>query len=119
MTLSHESIAQTNGLSIKDENKNLKIAVNDILGNWYATDSSQSKICFAYDNKYFVYIDGIKHGVGNYMFNIAHDSISVNGMAANWPPYDCTLKMINKNLLQIEFYQFYSKGTTKIIYKRE
>lgn len=119
MILSHDSFAQTSGLGIKDANKNLKIAVNDIVGNWCTDDSAQSMICFINDNSYFVHIDGIQHGVGKYYFNIAKDSISVNGTAANWPPYDCTITMINTNLLQIEFYQFFSKETTKVIYKRD
>lgn len=119
MINSHYSFAQTRVYDIKVANKNLKIAVSDIVGNWCTDDSAQSMICFINDNSYFVHIDGIQHGVGKYYFNIAKDSISVNGTAANWPPYDCTITMLNTNLLQIEFYQFFSKETTKVFYKRD
>lgn len=117
--ISYTNLAQTRVYDIKYANKNLKIAVNDIVGNWCTDDSAQSMICFINDNSYFVHIDGIQHGVGKYYFNIAKDSISVNGTAANWPPYDCTISLLNNNLLQIEFYQFFSKETTKAIYKRD
>jgi len=47
------------------------------------------------------------------------EDASQNGTAANWPPYDCTLRLLNnKENLEIEFYQFFYKETTKIIYKR-
>lgn len=111
--------AQTRGYDKnKGTNKDVKIRLTDIIGNWYSTDSYVSKINFINTNNYFVEIDGIKHGVGNYSFRIYGDSISVNGTAANWPPYDCTLRLLNNKELEIEFYQFLSTETTKIIYRR-
>jgi hypothetical protein len=109
---------QIPGYEIREANKNGKIALSDIVGNWYSTDSSHSKIRFVNNNNSFVSIDGIKHGVGDYCFTFYGDSISVNGMAINWPPYDCTLSLVSDNLLKIEFYQFFSKGAQKVFYKR-
>jgi hypothetical protein len=118
MCLSLNVAAQKKGYEIKKNNKAVKISLTDILGNWYALDSPASKISFININNFFVDIDGIKHGVGNYSFRIYGDSISVNGTAANWPPYDCTLKLLKGNFLEIEFYQFLSEGSTKMIYRR-
>ena len=110
--------AQTRGYDITTANKDNKISLTDIIGNWYNVDSSASKISFIKINNYFVDIDGIKHGVGNYSFKVYGDSISVNGTAVNWPPYDCTLRLLNSKDLEIEFYKFSSTKTTKIIYRR-
>jgi hypothetical protein len=109
---------QTRGYDITTANKGNRISLTEIIGNWYAVDSFGSKISFVNINNYFVDIEGIKHGVGNYSFRIYGDSISVNGTAANWPPYDCTLRLLNNKNLEIEFYQFLSTETTKIIYRR-
>ena len=116
--ITHPNFGQTNGYEIKAANKNNKISLTDIIGDWYAVDSSESKISFIKINNYFVDINGIKHGVGNYSFKVLGDSISVNGTAVNWPPYDCTLKLINSNHLELEFYQFHYTETTKVIYRR-
>ena len=93
-------VAQTIGYDIKATNKNGKISLTDIIGNWYNVDSSASKINFININNYFVDIDGINHGAGgNYSFRVYEDSISVNGTEPNWPPYDCTLRLLKSNLL--------------------
>lgn len=109
---------QTRGSEIIEINQDEKISLTDIIGNWFTIDSSASKISMININNYFVEIDGIKHGVGNYSFRIYGDSISVNGSAPNWPPYNCTLKILKGNYLEIEFYQFLSNETTKVIYRR-
>ena len=116
--LSQSIIAQSRVDGLRETNKNNKIALKDIVGNWFTADSAHSKISFINNNNYFISIDGIKHGVGDYIFNLANDSISVNGTAPNWPPYDCTLRLLNSELLEIEFYQYFSTVTTKMIYKR-
>lgn len=110
--------AQTRGFEIIEINKDEKISLTDIIGNWFTIDSSASKISLIKINDYLVDIDGIKHGAGNYSFRIYGDSISVNGTAPNWPTYNCTLKIIKGNYLEIEFYQFLSNETTKVIYRR-
>lgn len=110
--------AQTSGHEIKETNKDIKIALTEIIGDWYSADSSASKITFININNYFVDIQGIKHGVGNYSFRVYGDSISVNGTAPNWPPYDCTLRLLSNKFLEIEFYQFLSAGTNKVNYIR-
>ena len=111
-------IAQNNAYNLLEANKDIKISLKDIIGDWYAIDNSAFKISFININNVFVDIEGIKHGVGNYSFRVYGDSISVMGTAANWPPYNCTLKLLNPKKLEIEFYQFFYKETTKVIYKR-
>lgn len=110
--------AQSNIYEISEINKDVKISLTDIIGHWYSTDSNVSEICFKNINNHYVEIEGIKHGVGNYYFKIYGDSILIKGTAPNWPPYDCTLRILKTNLLEIEFSQFYSTNTTKVIYRR-
>lgn len=96
-----------------------KIALTDVLGDWYPKDSLHAKIRFHQIGTSLVEIDGIRHGVGNYGFVVEGDSMNVNGLAINWPPYDCRLRLISKNTLQIEFYQFFSSVTYTMIYSRK
>lgn len=114
----HSVIAQLKGNEVKAANMDFKISLIEIIGDWYTVDSPLYKISFVKNNNYFVDINGINHGAGNYIFRVLGDSISVNGTAANWPPYDCTLRLLNKNFLEIEFYQYFSTRTTKVRYKR-
>lgn len=110
--------AQVSGHEIKAINKDVKISLSDITGDWFTADSSAFKISFVRINHYLVDINGINHGVGNYSFRVFGDSMSVNGTAPNWPPFDCTLRLLNNKHLEIEFYQFFSTESTKVIYRR-
>ena len=111
--------AQTMGYDAIATNKDIKISLTDLIGNWYTTDSSASMISFINISNYFVDIEGFNHRVGgNYSFRVYGDSMTVNGTAPNWPPYNCSLRLLNNNHLEIEFYQFLSTVTTKIIYRR-
>lgn len=112
------NLAQTGVNGAKESNQHLKIAVKDIVGNWFTADSSHTMISFINSNNRYMYIEGIQHGVGNYGFPINNDSISVNGMAPNWPPYDCSLRLINSKRLEISFSQFFIRESYKVIYKR-
>lgn len=111
-------LAQNSGYKILSDNKNVKFALNDILGNWYSLDTAKTKISFINLNNRVVEIEGIKHGVGNYSFLLKGDSIPANGTAANWPPFDCTLYLLKNNLLEIAFYQYFSKEPTRVIFTR-
>lgn len=95
-----------------------KVELSDVLGDWYPKDSLHAKIHFHQMGTSLVEIDGIRHGVGNYGFVVDGDSINVNGLAINWPPYDCRLRLISKNNLQIEFYQFFTFGKYSMFYSR-
>jgi hypothetical protein len=95
-----------------------KIALTDVLGDWYPNDSLHAKIHFHQIGTSLVEIDGIRHGVGNYGFVVDGDSMNVNGLAINWPPYDCRLRLTSKKTLQIEFYQFFTFGTYSMFYSR-
>lgn len=112
-------MAQTKSSIIKETNKDKKISLSDIIGNWYSVDSFRHRIRFVNLNDNMVEIKGLKHGVGNYLFMVYGDSISVHGTAANWPPYDCTLRLVSsKENLEIVFYHFSDQETTRVIYKR-
>jgi hypothetical protein len=118
LIFSIESKAQISVDSLRKANKEIKIALKELIGNWQYIDSEQAKINFVAGD-FNVHIEGIKHGIGNYRFERDKDSVFVNGTAANWPPYDCTLKLIDKNTLEIKFYQYFSKETFNIIYKKK
>jgi len=119
LILNYNSKAQVSVHDLREANKQTKIAIKDIIGDWYAGDSLKTKIRFVTIGNYYVSIEGIKHGVGDYGFIIDKDSLSVNGTAPNWPPYDCTLRLLSKNTLEIKFYQFFSTDAYPILYKRE
>lgn len=116
--LTNNTVGQKVEHSQTEAQENTKIALTDILGDWYSIDSLMTKISFRQVGNSYVEIEGIKHGVGNYGFVVAHDSIDVNGMALNWPPYDCTLYLQGKNVLEISFYQFYTVAKYSVVYKR-
>ncbi|MBL7765455.1 MAG: hypothetical protein JNJ58_05145 [Chitinophagaceae bacterium] len=116
--LCHHTNAQTEVNGLRKAHQQTKIALSDILGKWYTGDSVKSEIEFVKLGYGYVQIEGIKHGVGNYGFILDRDSLYVNGTAPNWPPYDCTLYLINQNVLEIKFYQFFDKGTINVTYRR-
>lgn len=119
LTLSTNVLCQTGKPIQSEANESTKIALSDILGDWYPIDSLVApQITFRQMGNSLVVIDGIKHGVGNYSFIVEGDSISVNGIAANWPPYDCTLRLLKTNQLEIGFYQYFYTGSSKFFYKR-
>ena len=115
--LSKEGKAQLNVDSLLGTIANIKVAISDLKGDWYSSDSAESKINFKSDN-YYVYIEGIRGGVGKYTFMTEKDSVYVRGFSANWPPYDCLLNFIDSNTLEIMFYQYFSEKTMNVIYKR-
>jgi len=118
MMLHYDATAQSSVQEIRNINKNTKIAVCDILGKWVIDDSSKYQISFSKVGNFYVQIEGIKHGVGNYSFIIDKDSIYTNGTAANWQPYDCKLKLLNKNMLEIAFYQYFTTDAYRVIFSR-
>jgi hypothetical protein len=95
-----------------------RISVVDIIGDWYSTDSTNTKITFKNVNDAFVEIEGIRHGVGNYSFWIEKGSITVRGSAPNWPPYYCTIKLISPQVLEISFHEFNSTNSTQLTFTR-
>ncbi len=110
---------QTTGFEIRAANENRKIAVDALQGNWTAIDYPESKISFVNVNNFIVSLEGIQHGIGGYSFMMEQDSISVNGSAPNWPPFNCTLTLIAANELKIDFYQYFTTQATSVVYRKE
>jgi hypothetical protein len=104
---------------IWDTNTNSRIVLTHVIGDWYSSDSIKSRISFIRNGNSNVFIEGKRDGVNNYHFKLDSDSIYVNGLAANWPPYYCTLYFHTINTLEIKYYQFHSLVTTSVIYKRK
>jgi len=117
MLLNENVCGQSTGIEIRSANVNRKIAVDALLGDWTAIDYPESKISFVNVNNIIVSLEGIQHGIGGYFFMMEQDSISVNGTAPNWPPFDCTLTLITANELKIEFYQYFTKEATSVVYR--
>ena len=108
--------AQNFSDSLRTQNQNVKLPLSYILGKWHYQTSPDSFITFEQALNTVVTINGIKHGVGNYIFNIQNDSVMVNGYAPNWPPYDCTLKYVNDTTLECLFYQYHYPKPNAIIF---
>lgn len=119
LILNFNALGQSRGHGQKESKESSKIALTDILGDWYPVDSLNPKISFNKIGNTYVEIEGIKHGVGNYGFDANSDSMDVNGLAVNWPPYNCTLFLKGRNVLEIEFYQFHLVEKYSIFYKRQ
>ncbi len=113
-------LCQVGTYEIWKANENKQIALSEIIGNWYATDSIRSKISFVRMGKTIVHIEGKKGGVGGpYSFRVDQNGIFVNGSAANWPPFYCTLFLHDHNILEIKFWNYLGPESTSIVYKRE
>lgn len=121
VAIQNGAIAQSAADSIRKGNVHTKIALTDILGEWYMhhPDSSKSKIHFINEASYHVIIPEIKHGVGEYSFRIEQDSMYVNGYAPNWPPYYCTVNRVDNNTLELLFYTYTNAFTTSVVCRRE
>lgn len=111
--------AQSNIDSLRRANEYVTIPLSDIVGTWYSTDSVHTGIQFIKEGDRSVYIGGIQHGVGSYYFTVENDSINVNGSAANWPPYYCILSLVEKETLEIIFYQYSYPKTNRVVFVRE
>ena len=97
----------------------IQVASSEIIGDWYASDSIQSKISFVRMAETIIYIEGKKGGVGGpYSFRADENGIFVNGTAANWPPYYCRLILHENNSLEIKYWHAVGTESKSIIYKR-
>lgn len=98
-----------------------KVALAALLGNWYSNGDSSAKIEFVTESDYYIIIKPKTLGVSNYSFRRYGDSLMLKGTAANWPPYDCTVKFIDKNTIEICYYQFFYKESelNTVLYKRK
>jgi len=107
--------------SIRQQYSKTKIALKDIIGNWnwQHSDSSIQRLSFVNNKNQSVSIPEIRHGAGQYTFFIIKDSVEVNGSAANWPPYYCTIKQLDKNSIELLFYNVQFQGVTVISCRRE
>ena len=111
-------LAQHNIDSLRKANINTKIALQSLIGVWHTDDSLKNKITFA-DQGYQVCIQPRLSGVSNYFFLKHEDSVSVNGTAPNWPPYDCILNLKDSKTLEIKFFQYFYTETYDVLFIRE
>ena len=110
--------AQHNIDSLKQANIKTKIPLQSLIGIWHTDDSLINEITFV-DQGYQVCIQPRLSGVSNYVFQKQKDSVSVNGTAPNWPPYDCILNLKDSKTLEIKFFQYFYTETYNVLFKRE
>jgi hypothetical protein len=113
-----DTFAQCNIDSLRKANINTKIALQSLVGVWYTNDSLRNKITFA-DQGYQVCIQPVLAGVSNYVFQKDKDSVSVNGTASNWPPYNCILILKDSKTLEIKFFQYFYNEPYNVFFKRD
>jgi hypothetical protein len=116
----YSQVEKTEGVyELRRKTEKTKVALVDILGDWYSTDSTSSKISFIQRGDGEVYIEGKKDAVNYYSFNLEGDSVFVNGLAANWPPFYCTLYLHADQVLEIRYYQLNDRESNNVIYRRQ
>jgi hypothetical protein len=82
-------------------------------GHWESMDKLRVRIEFIELRSEVV----IKKGDNSYSYTFPKDSLNrvyVSGFIANWPPYDCLLKLVNQDTLELAFSQM---GITHSIMK--
>ncbi len=72
-----------------------------IVGFWESSDSKKYRIEFI-DEQWAVKLKADVGVAGGYFFSKdSLNRITMNGYAPNWPPYDCGLKLISIDTLEI------------------
>jgi hypothetical protein len=105
--------------SIRQANADVKIALHHILGTWKAENAlADQTIRFVQEGSASVVIPEIKPGVDHYHFRVEGDSVRVNGYAAHWPPFYCTLLLENPNQLRMLFYTLQSPSVSSAVYQK-
>jgi hypothetical protein len=110
--------AQEGMYELLRETEKHKVGLNEILGDWYTMDSTQSKITFIQRDNADVYIEGKRDAVNDYAFRIDGDSVQVMGVAANWPPYYSKLVLREDEVLEIRYFGFSEIDFNKVLYRR-
>ncbi|MBK9637076.1 MAG: hypothetical protein IPO63_04400 [Bacteroidetes bacterium] len=114
----------TNGLEAQTAIDSLRLATNamkiptsSILGIWKPVDTSLKKLEFVKHGPYvMIKVDSQPAG---YTFTVENDSVYVNGVMANWPPYDCILILKDETTLEINYFQYFDKVPNIVKYKKE
>ncbi len=90
---------------------------NRLTGVWESMDSVKNRINII-DSLGMVIITPKVH-INHYSFiKDTEQRVSVRGVAANWPPYDCILHLKDKNTLQISYFRFYDEKTSDVTYTK-
>lgn len=110
-------IAQTQVDSLRLATNAMKIPTSSLLGIWNPVDTSFKSVEFVKQDPYVMIKVDSQHA--GYTFNIENDSVYVNGVLPNWPPYDCILILKDATTLEINYFQYFSKVTQVVKYKKE
>ena len=115
--LSTGLFAQTQVDSLRMATNAMKIPAFSILGIWNPLDTSFKKVEFVKFGPYVIIKEDSQHA--GYTFTIENDSVSVNGVLANWPPYECILNLKNETALEINYFQYFDKVPLVVKYKKK
>lgn len=109
--------AQTSVDSLRLATNAVKIPTSSILGIWNPVDTSFKNVEFVKQDSYIMIKVDSQHA--GYTFNIENDSVYVNGVLPNWPPYDCILILKDATTLEINYFQYFSKVPQIVKYKKK
>lgn len=113
--------AQNNNLYEKvlatQQNGTLNIDPKMFDGIWTSIDSSTCGLYFKYHNKELklMYDDNTTFSFTKFT-NLKEATIF--GTYINWPPQYCFISVINKNTIEVQFYNASSSFSTKKLYRR-
>jgi hypothetical protein len=94
-----------------------KVQLRYLQGKWLSQDSVQARIDFVQEGEELHILP--RTYVHPYTFRIEKDSVSLKGLAMNWPPYYCRIKPIDEQTILIEYLSYISEELCGIIYERE
>jgi hypothetical protein len=109
--------AQTQVDSLRMATNAVKIPMSSILGFWNPIDTNFKSVEFVKQDPYVMIKVDSQHA--GYTLNIENDSVYVNGVLPNWPPYDCILILKDATTLEINYFQYFDKVTHVVKYKKE
>ncbi len=103
--------------SIQNANAGIKIAVAEISGKWLSVEYPGVEVVFVEkENELLRFPQNYVHP---FSFNKENDSITVKGVAMNWPPYTCIVKLLDNGTLETYTYTYHSESFYKQTFRRE
>ena len=101
--------ASANELDQQTEMKSIYVKL--LVGFWESTDTLKHKIEFV-DSRVICWLQQKGGGTFEFMKD-SFDRVSSNGFIAAWPPFNCDLKLISKDTLQVLYSHFGSDAVVQ------
>lgn len=94
-----------------------KVPLSFIQGKWLSQDSVKARIDFVQKGDELQIVP--RTYVHPYTFRIEKDSVYLEGLAMNWPPYCCRIEPIDEQTILIVYSRYETEELGRIIYERE